>query len=45
MVLLIFVIHNPNVKENGRNFEVIMNRKTFFSTKQVEKREGKRNKD
>jgi len=34
------MIHRPNFGENGRNFEVVMNRQTFFRVKRVEEREG-----
>jgi len=34
------MIYRPNFGENGSNFEVVMNRKTFFRAKQVEEREG-----
>jgi len=34
------MIHRSNFEENGRNFEVVMNRQTFFRGKIVEDREG-----
>jgi len=36
------MIHRPNFGENGWNFEVAMNRQTFFRAKRVEEREGER---
>jgi len=45
MVLHILTIHRPNFGENGRNFEVVMNRQTFLRAKRVEERKGERNKD
>ena len=38
------LIHRPYFGENGRNFEVVMNRQTFFRAKRVEEREGEREK-
>jgi len=37
MVLHISVIHRPNFKENGSNFEVVINRQIFFRAKRVER--------
>jgi len=42
MVLHIFVIHRANFEENGSNFEVVLNRRTFFRAKRVGKREKER---
>jgi len=40
------MIHRPNFEENGRNFEVVMNRQTFFRAQRVERERGReRNKD
>ena len=36
------MMHRPNFGENGRNFEVAMNRQTFFRAKRVEERGGVR---
>jgi len=36
------VIHSPNFEENGSNFEVVINRQTFFRAKRVEEIEGER---
>jgi len=33
------MIHWPNFGENGKNFEVVMNRKKIFRAKRVEERE------
>jgi len=42
MLLHIFVIHGSSFEENRRNFEVVMDRQTFFRAKRVEEREGER---
>ena len=42
LILHIFVIHSPNFEENGSNFEVVINRQTFFRAKRVEQRERDR---
>jgi len=39
------MIHKTNFGENGRNFEVVMNRQTFFRAKRVEERKGERGRE
>jgi len=36
------MIHRPNFGENGRNFEIVMNRQTFLRAKRVKERKGER---